>query len=258
MVKHRVCLIGNSHAAALRAGLDLAPDLYDKLAIDFFAAQSDLMREMELQGTKLVPTSELTKRRMSLVSGGKQEIETADYTEFVIVGLGFNVLDVVNALRQYRLYGFQSKGDETFPYISRACFTALIESKLRASTAVYFARLLRSANRARIVIIPQPYPSADILKGGIWKMAAESGQLAYVAQQYEAAARQLAKCLQCDILFQPASTLLQEGITQAKYSVDSIRLGADMSTKHPPGEASHMNAAYGAEVLKQYGEMVKL
>lgn len=258
MAKHRVCIIGNSHAAALRVGLDLVPELNEKLTIDFFAAQSDLMREMELRGTVLVPTSELTKRRMSIVSGGKAEIETADYTEFVIVGLGFNVLDAVNALRQYRLHGFQGKGEEAAPYISRACFAALIESVLRASTAVYFARLLRSASRARIVVIPQPYPSADILKGGIWKQAAESGLLTYVAQQYEDIARRLAKGLQCEILFQPSGTLLQDGITQAKYSVDSVRLGADMSIKHPPGEASHMNAAYGAELLKQYEEMVSL
>ena len=132
MREHRVCIIGNSHAAALRTGLDLVPELNEELSFDFFAAQSDLMREMELRGTVLVPTSELTKRRMSIVSGGKTEIETADYTDFVIVGLGFNVLDAVNVLRQYRLYGFQGKGDEAAPYISRACFAALIESMLRA------------------------------------------------------------------------------------------------------------------------------
>lgn len=258
MANRRVCIIGNSHAAALRGGMDLSPELNEKLAFDFFAAQSDLMREMELRGTVLVPTSELTKRRMSIVSGGKVEIETAEYNEFVIVGLGFNVLDAVNALKQYRLYGFQGKGEEAAPYISRACFAALIESMLSASTSVYFARLLRSASRARIVVIPQPYPSADILKGGIWKQAAESGLLTYVAQQYEDIATRLAKSLQCEILFQPSGTLLQEGITQAKYSVGSGRLGAEKTHMHPPGEASHMNAAYGAVLLKQYEEMVRL
>jgi hypothetical protein len=250
MAKHRVCIIGNSHAAALRSGLDLVPELNEKLAFDFFAAQSDLMREMELQGAVLVPTSELTKRRMSIVSGGKLEIKTADYTEFVIVGLGFNVLDVVNVLRKYRLHEFQGKGDEAPQFISRACFEALIESMLRASTAVYFARLLRCASRARILVIPQPYPSSDILKDGIWKQAAESGLLTYVAQRYEDIARRLVEGLQCEIMFQPAGTLLQDGITQAMYSVGSGRLGAEKTQMHPSGEASHMNALFGAETLR--------
>lgn len=258
MVKPRVCIIGNSHAVALRVGLDLAPELEEQFSFDFFAAQSDRMREIELRGTVFVPTSEITKRRMSIIAKGKTEIETTNYSHFVIVGLGFNVIDAVNALRRYQIHGFQGKDNAAVPYLSRACFAALIESLLRASTSAYFARLLRSINKASIVVMPQPYPSADILmQEAIWKKTAQNGLLSYVVQLYEDVARRVINDLQCEILFQSPSTLLQDGITQAKYAADSILFSRDMSTKHPSSESFHMNASYGAEILRSYVQLIR-
>jgi hypothetical protein len=252
MAKRSICIIGNSHVAALRAGMELVPKLMKNFSLDFFAAQSDMLRELELKGTMLVPTSEPTRQRMSAISGGRSEIETSNYLHFVVVGLRFNFVEAVNVLRHYRLYGLNGTDGSTSPYLSRACFAAFIESKLRASTAVYLAGLLRKVSRGQIVLIPQPYPGADVLRGSIWKLAAGNGALTYAAQQYENIARRLANDLQFEVLFQPPGTLLQPGITQGKYAVDSVRLGNDMNARHPPGEAAHMNASFGAAVLRQY------
>lgn len=259
MSKNRVCVIGNSHIAALRSGLDLMPELGTEFIVDFFAAQSDLMREMELQGTRLTPTSELTKNRMSVISGGKTQIETSDYTDFLIVGLGFNFLQAINTLRKYQLYGFQDGVEKNLPYLSRACLTALIEFSLRESTAMYFARLLRRVSKARIVVIPQPYPS-EIVKqiscGRFWTYASDSGLLTFVCGLYKKCAKQVITSVDCEIIFQPSGTLAQEGITHAKYSIGSVRLGADKNHRHPLGEAFHMNAVFGTEVLKVYRELL--
>lgn len=88
MTKPRICVIGNSHAAAIRTGLDLMPALGAAAHFDFFAAQRDWMREMELQGDALVPTSEVTRDKIALHSGGMERIEARQYDHFLLVGLG--------------------------------------------------------------------------------------------------------------------------------------------------------------------------
>lgn len=252
-----MCVIGNSHAAALRAGLDISTDLSEKFTFDFFAAQSDLMREMELRGTALVPTSNLTRLRISQVSGGNVEIETTRYADFIVVGMGFNIVKVMNALDKFRLFGFNYNGSEDVPYLSHACLLALIRSILGGSTAIHLARLLRSTSNARIVMIPQSYPSEEILKGeqaSTWNQAVSNGFLEYVAQRYEEIAKQVVADAGCDYLPQASNTLLPGPFTQAKFSINSVRLGADKNRKHPAGEPFHMNDLFGASVLKNYDE----
>jgi hypothetical protein len=129
MTKRRVCIIGNSHVAALRSGLDLLPELDQGFTFDFFAAQSDLMRDMELKEKTLVPTAELTQGRMISVSGGKTHIETAEYTDFIIVGLGFNYLQATAVLKANQVFGYHGSG-KRLPMISRPCLAALIAEYL--------------------------------------------------------------------------------------------------------------------------------
>ncbi len=259
MSKRRVCIIGNSHVAALRSGLDLLPELDQGFTFDFFAAQRDLMRDMELKGETLVSTSELTKGRMRSVSGGKTCIDTAEYTDFIIVGLGFNYLQATAVLKKNQVFGYHGSS-KRFPMISRPCLVALIAEYLNLSKAMFFARLLRSVSKARIIIIPQPYPSKDIKtngKGDFWKSVAYSGLLTLITTMYEDVAKRIVDKAGCEILFQPVATLSQPGMTLAIYSVDSIRLGSTKNHTYPPGQASHMNSAFGAETLRATQELLQ-
>ena len=259
MTKRLVCVIGNSHAAMLKAGLELVPGIAETISFEFFAAQSDLMRNTELRGTVIAPTTELTKRRIGSFSAGKVEIESADYAEFLVIGLGFNVIKAMDVLKDHGLFGFEGPESNIASYISRACFAAVLESTLRSSTAMHFSRMLRGVSAARIVVIPQPYPSEKILQGGqsdFWKRAAASGLLEYVAQLYEATARRVIAEAGCEYLPQPPETLQPGPFTQDRFSQDSIRLAKDMNHKHPPAEPYHMNAIFGSEVLKRYAAMM--
>lgn len=257
MASHRVCIIGNSHVAAWRVGMDLAPKLWEGMKFDFFAAQSDLMREMELRGKMLVPTSPVTRQRMARVSGGKAAINLHDYTHFVIVGLGFNLVKLINVLGNFQLYGFGKAGNEVLPYLSRPCYAALVKSILHNSSAMHFVRLLRGAGIASVTLVPQPYPSENIIKGGLWKRAADNGTLAHAIGLYAGFASQEAAEAGCELLFQPADTLTSDSLTLASYSADSVRLGSDMTTKHPQGEPYHMNGQFGVEMLKSYLGLLK-
>ena len=259
MAKQRICVIGNSHAAAFRAGLDLLPALKESADFDFFVAQSDLMRQVELQDTALVPISELTKRRMSLYSNGIEQIETQQYDSFLIVGLGFGIHSAghspFSVFSKYQIVGFEGLCDTTSPFLSRACFAALMESILQNSTALYLAHLLRNVTNKRIFLAPMPYPSENILtsqKPKFWKQAVENGAWLYSVSLYQNAAEQITNKAKCEILFQPNNTLTTCCFTQAKFSHNSMRLAAGVNEKYPPSEPYHMNALYGLEMLKYH------
>jgi hypothetical protein len=250
MVKGRVCIVGNSHVAAWRGGLDLMPQLAGRYTFDFFAAQSDLMRDVELRGSTLAPSSEVTRRRMAMVSGGKSEIPLAEYDHFLVVGLGFNLVKPIEVLRGFQIHGFPVEaGEEALPYLSRPCYEALIASVQRYSTAAHFVRMLRKATHGRIVLVPQPLPSESILRAPHWRRLVVNGLFAHVVALYEKHAEDLARELSAELLMQPADTLTKDSLTQVGFSHGSVRISSDMATKHPENEPYHMNANFGGVML---------
>ncbi len=265
MSKQRVCIIGNSHAAALRVGLDLLPELNDKFVFDFFAAQSDLMRSMELVGRKLVPTSEVTRQRLNAYSQGRAEIEIDGYDSFLIVGMGFGIagpgfISPFSALQKYQIFGFQNtETAASGGFISKPCFDALTESVLRNSTANYFAAILRKETSVPVFLAPAPYPSEDVLSAGpkeFWLQSIRNGAWPYAVKVYRDKAEKIAGVSGCRLLFQPAQTLTQDSFTRKEFSHESVRLSEALDVKHPPFEPYHMNAAYGAEMLNAYHAMM--
>jgi hypothetical protein len=241
------------------------PNLEATSHFDFFAAQRDWMREMKLQGALLLPTSDITREKIALHSCGMERIDADQYDHFLIVGLGFGIcgpgfISPFSVFRRYRIAGFDGLREETNSYISRPCLAALTESILRNSTALYLARLLRSVSDARIFVIPTPYPSEEILVSEderFWRRAVECGAWGYANALYTKMATQTAADTGCEILFQPDKTFAHNSFTKAKYSHGSIRLAADMDHVHPPSEFFHMNALYGAELLKSYAELIE-
>jgi hypothetical protein len=210
----------------------------------------------------LVPTSDITREKIALHSGGIEHIDVRRYDHFLITGLGFGVcgpgfISPFSALKKYRIAAYAGLLERESSYISRACFAALTASILRNSTALYLARLLRSISDAKIVLVPTPYPSADILNsedGEFWKRAVECLAWNYAIELFTEMAAKTVSDAGCEILFQPSDTLAHS-FTQVKFSHGSIRLSADLNLEHSPSEPFHMNALYGAELLKRYCEL---
>jgi hypothetical protein len=249
MARKKVCIIGNSHVAAWKLGMEQVPEWGSDCETDFFAGQSDLMRDLELRDGVLHPTSELTRRRMMTVSGDKTEIPVGDYTHFVVIGLGLNTVKPVELLRELRVHPFERGEPTKLPYVSQACFGTLAESLARASTAVYITSLLREATDAQVIVVPQPFPSETVTTVPLWRRARASGAVAHVAGLFESNLAMLARELDCEPLVQPPATVVDGVFTAEHYSTGSIRLGGD-KVAHPETEPYHMNAAFGAEMLR--------
>lgn len=251
MAEPRICVIGNSHAAAWRAGLNAGFAPERELRWDFFVAQGDLMRNTELRDTVIIPTAEETRRRVAAIVGPQTEIETRDYHCFVLVGLGISLVDAVEALRGFQLLGVETPAED-LRWLSRPCYMHLIKSLLRASTALHIAKLLRRVTDKPIFLVPQPYPSEAILRMGWWSRVAASGALGLAMACYRQAVEAIARELDCELLLQPESTLGRHSLTLESYAVDSVRLSADLAMKHPAEEPFHMNAAFGTVMLEAF------
>lgn len=255
MRKHRICIIGNSHIAPIMTGVELIT-IPEDVEFDYFAGHSDVLRDMALRDNKLVPTTEVTRRRMAKLSAGRQEIEIADYSAFVLVGLRFNIVRIIEELFKYQIHGFDTAHNVTKPYLSRACLKALVMSILRYSTAGHYVSMLRKVTDRRITLIPQPYPSERIVKGEqamLWQEVSENGLHAHVAQLYESLAQQLAGESKYEYMPQPLVTR-SGAFTQQRFSQDATALSPDMNPhkKYPPSDPYHMNKLYGAIVLEQF------
>src|SRR5687767_4938900 len=93
-----VCVLGDSHVAALRRACPDRPD------ITFFAAQNELLREVELQGSCLSPRSVMLQNRLRAIAA-PERLELDAFSRFVIVGAGLSYVPAMDVFRYFRLPG---------------------------------------------------------------------------------------------------------------------------------------------------------
>ena len=79
----KICLIGNSHLAALKMGWpEIAQDLPD-VQPAFFGARGAMMARLRVRGDRLVAKTAALAEQMSFVSGGLTEIVPGDYDAII-------------------------------------------------------------------------------------------------------------------------------------------------------------------------------
>src|SRR5690349_8363799 len=85
-----ICVIGNSHAACLRAP-SLAATKGKKSEYVFFCANTSTMQALTRKEQLLLPRSKDLKRNFRRTSGGKEVIDLSIYETFIVVGLRFGI-----------------------------------------------------------------------------------------------------------------------------------------------------------------------
>ncbi len=86
----RLCVIGNSHVAALKSAWDQISHEYSKFTLTFFASRGDNFKYLEVSNNQLVPTSSKLLKNMEYTSG-IDNININSYDLFLIYGLGFRI-----------------------------------------------------------------------------------------------------------------------------------------------------------------------
>jgi hypothetical protein len=245
----KVCVIGNSHLAAVKLGHDRIAADHPAFTLHFFGAEAASLWGLQREGTVLAPKNARLAGKLALTSGGAESIETRDYDAFVLVGLFFGMASLAQLFAGRRPFGTDNPEADLMsrPFIRAAAPDVLAGSLAVVTAAKIIAARQGLATRAPILLIPTPLPSeaAQRQELGVWRTA-HTTELLW--NTYAEACRSLSGKLPFELLDQPSETTLPPAYTRETYSAGSVRLSAQEA--HPEDDILHMNGEYGALVLK--------
>lgn len=236
----RICVLSNSHAAAVKSGYEqLGDSLGCKITI--FAASSRGLTSFKINDAKdrLRWSDPAIRDMISKTSGGLSEVIVADYDAFLVHGL----------------FVIPPRFDKRH---SPAFQSAATQSMLSSSLGQRLAKELAGMTKAPVLISPEPL-LADLEDDGVTSVKKRSNAPLDPLPLEEVWDAMRAACdiAGIDWLFQPSSTIGPRLNTLRSYSTNSSRLSVGSDEKHLDRDVRHMNSDYGSHVLKALVEKVE-
>jgi hypothetical protein len=210
--------------------------LHPNLELVFFAAPGTGFSKVQLDGARLVPTTERLKELFSYTSGGYECVEINSFDAFLVCGLGLSIP------RRRRI-------DARF---STAVLSASYLDALSPSLNLRVCRLVRSVSGAPIYVGHNPIPSIDD--------APQSSQdpRSALMMSYTRAIELISGALVKEgmhLIAQPQETFLKEWMTDPAYCSASMKLdvgkreGIDF---HDSDDVIHMNESFGRLWMEKF------
>ncbi len=227
----KVCIIGNSQVACLKAAWDATRGDTPGVEMTFFATFGESHKHLEIEGRRLVPRSAVVRDQI-LYTAGRDEIVASDYDVFLVCGCGTDLLPVDAR-------------------VSSNVLRTTVRDILTTSLAYRLAAMLRSISDAPIYIIASPLKD---------ERTAPSAPAEYVP--YTAVFPLLTEALDIAgtrLLAQPEQTITGGHFTKFEYSKDAVHLATREGLEgklYRDDETGHMNTAYGIIRLRDFFDAV--
>lgn len=224
----RICILGDSHTAALNMGWDRIRADYPGVAITIFAARGPTMGYLEAEGTDLVPGSPSLQQAMEYTSGREARVRTGEFDMFAVCGMFLMPL-------------------WTQVGLSRAVITTANAEQYLLSTSGKVATLLRSVTPAPIHVMPKPLVAQRPGPPVAQAVPPYLEQIALMTRHFELEKLQF--------VCQPAETMPDGWSTRPDFSIGSSRLAIAPEMEgsvHPGRETNHMNADFGELALARF------
>lgn len=244
-----ICVIGNSHAAAIKqAWSNRTPGSAGGVSLTFFCAKAVLMRSMELRGGALVPTDPALADMFRYTSGGHDRIEIARYDAFILIGLGFRfsliqICDNCGTIEH-------TKWGPIETIVSKACFNAMIQSHLESMALDLMADIRKCTDRP-ILICPTPFRTEEDLRENLVRRnprLAEPEFCAALMDDVEAIGSALVARHNGEVVWQDENTVSLPGFTQREFSFGAVRF-SEGDAEAGDADGMHMNEDYGRIML---------
>jgi hypothetical protein len=246
----RICVIGNSHLAALKKGMELASAKTLSSEFTFYGAPGKTLNSFGVKDGYLVTDDPAALKAIRITNGKDSVLRLSDFDYFAIVGLRFSILLITSVYAAHRTCQHAYKAGAQY-LVSDSCFNEAAFGALHGCLAVQLASKIRTATDTRIMICGQPMPSESFAqKFQWWRGLAKSGDSSELARIMENAGKSI-PLKNVTYVPQPPDTKANPVLTLASYSTGSLRLTKDMATAHSADDGIHMNAHYGARVLEQ-------
>ena len=217
----RLCVLGNSHVAALKHGWARLQAAHPGLTLDFFAAPRDGMAGLRLQGDALVPADDTLAAALAYTSGGMTSVEIHRYDGFLIHALGFRLPMLARPL-------------------SRAVAVATCGDRFDASQCGRLASLVRQRTSRPVHVGCIPLRAEPQVAQAVAASVSPAQAAARTSEALQARA--------LEFLPQPAASIGPAWNTLPAYSKGAMALMADRP--HADGDTLHMNGLYGEQVLQ--------
>jgi hypothetical protein len=245
----RICLIGDSHLAALQAAT-AGHAMRETRELTFFGCHVEHMHHMVLSGRSLVSTNDVLSERLRQYSGGLDCIDIDAYDEFVVIGHGFALLPLIY---HYQYFVADSmKGPTEGKYLlSDACFVSMGEAACQRMEGLRLAAAIRSVCGKPITVVPNPSPGAGLAEEQTEEWfrphfsVVRNGDDAVLAALFRQICERLA--IRNNVKIVPP---LAEAAANGVFNlVDYSNLGEETNEVHLMNAMMHANTAYGALLL---------
>lgn len=223
-----VCLIGDSHLAALKMGWPSIEPGFPGAALHFYAGGGMSIPGLAVEGRALVATTPKLRVQFERSSGGRHAI-APDHDAYVVVGYGLDSRAAQEAFRSV----VAGQGN-----------ARVLAAVLRETTMATVLRKLRAVTDRPAMAIAAPHPVAR--DDGLWARLKSRGLDGAAAALFNRACEMVAAEHGARFLPQPDATLGNSAIvTQDRFATGPSRF----AVPGPEEDKRHMNDAYGAIVL---------
>ncbi|SEN55564.1 hypothetical protein SAMN04489859_100985 [Paracoccus alcaliphilus] len=226
----RLCVLSNSHSAALKLAWDEMSADHPDIALTFFAARGGRIGKLQVRGDELVPLDDILADQIALTSGGKRSVRPNDYDAFLVYGYG----------------KAQLKGGGAARFSSAFADRVTIERARKRLLSERLLIRLRKITDKPVFICPCPLPTQQDGKS--------APRLKDYHDEMDLLQRVVFSPLSATLVPQPAETILDGSATRPEYGEGSVRLrvpGEGLAA-HDSGERLHMNKEYGRVWLTHF------
>lgn len=230
----RVCLIGDSHLAALHLGWKTLAAEFPNVEATFLASPSKSMQHLAVADGTLVPGSEELAHHFARTA----HVPAIDgtYDLYVVYCLQCSVRHCIGVRKAFRERKTTGNLEGAVPDL------------IGATVGGRTLRLMREITNKPTVLMPGPM-IAERLCADMWAELRRSGDDARLAAFFHRSCREFAESAGAQFLPQPAETLASPLHTRDEYAAGQARFSK--SGKTFEGDGVHMNPAYGAAIMRQ-------
>ncbi|WP_270728975.1 hypothetical protein [Shimia sp. Alg240-R146] len=244
-MSRQICVMGNSHVAALKGGWEDGNAPREDFVPTFFGALSDGMATLDVVDGKVIPRDTKAADFFCKISGKNGGVEPEIYDAFLLVGMGMFPTPVFN---NYRAFATPSTRHDAKQYVSDSVIADTLWEGIDASMMMHCARLLKRVTDKPVFLAWQAFCSESLFdiewRAMQMQPILDNGDQPFVRLMMDSVEERL-RAEGFEVLNQPEETLRDGIMTKAEFSRGSVLFRAENPKAHRENDVFHMNSLYG-------------
>jgi len=252
----KICVMGNSHLAALKLAWDELVTDYNQVELVFFGARANAMTHLKEENGCLVPTNDRTKQDILFTSNGLELVDFTYFDAVLLYGLACDVRIFSSTLQNHKI---DKNADSSRQFMTRDCFSKVCQDGAEHSLLFKMATMVRRLTDLPLIVSSSPFPSRACVDDAShnWDFLVNDDS-EMIRQGYDDGIQRAFRVFQAKVIPQPERTVTDNIFTKTHYSNASVRLIEGFTFVHPENDHAHMNKDYGVEYLKDIFNMISL